>query len=536
MTTELIVRGATAPSGVRYVCIIQGNAKAWIPEARFHVGAEPPYGSISEQGIRLFDKSETNALTQQIKALSDFPATNIVEKVGWNGDTYALPDGSVFAPTSGETVVAFLTPNIGYATRGSLKMWRRQVAAPLGGQTLGALALMMMFVSPLLRFLPEVRNFAIELVAKQGGGKTTLQALASSAIGNPTLGAGPTYWMPLDTTLNAVEDIMAEHADLPLIFDDSNNLDAGQGQKALGQLYQSLAFKLWGGEPKARKGATARQNYRTTTLISANQSIRELAGGSSKRTLAAVDRLLTISVPNEWNYGVYESLPKGFGTGADYARSMMSAAGANHGMAYRRFIRKLVDELGRGEADLNRRIEGYQQRFLRKADCNRNSGSELRVAEAFATIYAAGKLAQRYGALPKLPFGLAAISRCYRLHQLERLAHKPFDERLRLLLSRSDVLQIETKSANLESSRLRSSIGTVWPTKRGPELRMTDANARRAFADWDQIYSTAEVSGHLRTEGQLSHRHRQPKASLAPGMKKERLWCFRLPENWLQKS
>ena len=64
MTEELIVRGASAPSGVRYVCITQGNAKAWIPEARFHVGAVSPYSSISDQGVRLFDNSETTALVR----------------------------------------------------------------------------------------------------------------------------------------------------------------------------------------------------------------------------------------------------------------------------------------------------------------------------------------------------------------------------------------------------------------------------------------------------------------------------------------
>ena len=71
----------------------------------------------------------------------------------------------------------------------------------------------------------RVGSFGFELVGEKGIGKSTLQYLMSSVLGGAIQGADGNYWVTLDTTVNALEDTMAEHSDLPIIFDEAGLLE-----------------------------------------------------------------------------------------------------------------------------------------------------------------------------------------------------------------------------------------------------------------------------------------------------------------------
>lgn len=527
MRDPLGVYGATAPSGRKFVCVSSGEIAAWLPLHDFVLGNKLAFAHLADQGLLIFDNVDANMLIQQVKELKQFLPADIVECVGWNGDVYALPDGTIFSANEEKARhVAFRAYPRKCETAGSLKEWKEKVAGPLEGQALGGFVLMLAFVAPLLRFMPLVKNFAIELVGREGVGKSTLQYLMSSVLGGIGLGNEGRYWNSLDTTVNALEDAMIEHKDHPIIFDEANLLLAGQGSKAVADSYTALAFKLSSGDQKRRFRESREVGLRIVALISTNQSLREMVDPKSAKTRAAGDRIITIRIPSHWKHGVYEFLPEGYADGAEYGEALTLAANDHHGHPYRRFIQKLVKTLAKNEARIVDHLERSQAEFLGWTAVDGNKGSDHRVARAFAAVYAAGVLAQKLNILPRTLDCKDAALACFRLHLAERVVLVPFIDRLEALAQHKDILVISgIADKKTQAKRAQQALGTLLVKSTHREIRIDPKKIMVAFPDWDRLREEKEVQGYLVKDGS----HRQAKASLAPGQEKRRIWCLRFP-------
>lgn len=520
MTGHLYVEGITGPSGARYIQIRSGDTAIWLPQDRFLTDERGARAAILAQGISTLAPSEWRKLVDKVGHVREYPDVPIIEKVGWNGAHFALPDGTIFPTGESRAPAAIDVHRHKCAQTGKFKHWYNRVAKPLEGQHLATFLMMTAFAPPLLSLTDRVGNFGFEIVGRKGTGKSTLQYLISSALGGVGQGPGGHYWVTLDTTYNALEDTMKLHSDLPIIMDEANLLAADARPSERAALFKALAFRLGSGSLKNRFGSLDETDYRLVFIISSNEPLATLLGQSTESARAAADRLLTLPVEDGRPHGVFDRLPDRYSSGSEFAHDLMRQAGRHHGHAMRRFLTQLVKTRAADEAALKRKIQKRIRQFRKKAGVDEDNGSAVRVADAFGLVFAAGKLAQEYGVLPReLRTGTATL-RCYRLHiGHAKGANTPFVERLSALASHDSVTEL-TKRGPAKPGAL----AYLWRRGARAELLVPPANIETLIPDWRQIKGSREVERYLAREGD----HRTVKRRIG-GKAPERVHCFRLP-------
>jgi nitrate reductase NapE component len=526
MIAQLGTRGITGPSGAQYVQISHGTCTVCLPLARIVLDERGARKALLDQGIPVVSAAVWRRLIDKVECVREFPIEPLVEKVGWNGKTFALPDGTIF-PVGQETPAAIEVHKRKCAQRGKFKHWYSRVAAPLERQHLATFLMMAAFAPPILSLADRVGNFGFEIVGPKGTGKSTLQYLVSSALGGVGQGPGGHYWVTLDTTYNALEDTMKLHSDLPIIMDEANLLAAGATRRERADLFQALAFKLGSGSIKDRYRALAENDYRLVFIISSNEPLATLLGQSTESARAAADRLITLPITITRPYGVFDHLPEGYASGSEFARDLMRHAERHHGHAMRRFLAKLVEECIAGKAGLKRKIRKHVAKFRQEAGVDANSGSAVRVADAFGLVFAAGELALEYGVLPpQLRTGAAALE-CYRSH----VAHAngssgSFGDKL-LSLASDDRIRTLKK----DGRTIPDALGYLSKGKSQTELLIPPANIEALIPGWRALRGSRDVNRYLVRDGS----HRTVKRWLG-GEKRERVHCFLLPQTDVSES
>lgn len=447
LPANVTIRGVTAASGTRWINILKGHSSAWSRYSDFATDERATRSRFAEQGVVLVAASWRQVI-EQVSRLEDFPTEEVAERPGWVGASFVLPDGTVFSPDGvAPPQITFNLDASRWDQRGSMKGWIKHVARPLTGQSLPMFLLMTAFAAPILEFTGRSENFGFEIVGRPGCGKSTSQLLMASVLGGTRNTDSGKYWIAFDTTLDGLESAMSEHSGLPMIINEANLFYAHLAQRARATQLKALVFKLGQGHDKRRFGAERPQTHRFVYVTSSNVSLAMMIAGENVAVAdAAFDRLMTLEVPSDRFTGVFDFVPKGYADAEAFANRQETAANKHHGHAIRRFLAGLVDDRALGERGLFRQIAKDMEMFRTKAASLEGVSSTGRVAEAFALVYAAGKLAQRYGALPdNWHCGWAALA-CYR-QMLEMSEHRPnFDLLLGAVLRKPGVVDLDCSS------------------------------------------------------------------------------------------
>jgi hypothetical protein len=305
-----------------------------------------------------------------------------------------------------------------------------------------------------------------------------------------------------------------------MIMDEANLLAADQTPKIRADIFKAFAFKAASGTVKSRFGATDETGYRLGFVISSNEPLASLVGQSYENAIAAADRLITIPVDDSRPNGVFDCLPEGFDSSSAFAQHLLRSAEKHHGHAIRRFLEKLIKAKVANEASLRKTISRSIAKFRAKAFVDLNNGSQVRVADAFGLVFAAGELAQSFGVLPKsIKTGAAALS-CYRLHLSHRgeVDFRPFADRLAALAA-------DDRVARLDAGKKvpSAAVGFLNQSKRKCELLISPENILSVFPDWDQIRRSSDVSRYLQRDGP----HHMVKRKVGKE-KARRYFCFRI--------
>lgn len=518
MMKDVQVAGLTGASGARYVNVSSDDNSACIPLARFTHDERGIRSSLAEAGIPIIGSARWNKFINAVSELQGFPPATVIETVGWNGAAFALPDGTVVSPPgAGPSYLAIEKQRNKCSSSGNFKKWKSDVASLLKDQPFATFILMFAFVAPLLSLSDRVGNIGFEIVGAKGTGKSTLQFLTSSIFGGVDQSTEGHYWVTLDTTYNALEDAMKLHSDLALIMDEANLLAADASGKVRSEIFKALAFKLGSGSVKARLGSRVENDYRLGFLISSNEPLASLLNQSTEGARAAADRLITLRIDEGRPFGVFDELPCGYSSGSEFAQALMRAARRHHGLAIRRFLAALVRHRSESEVDVKKRIRRHVTKFQNRVDADFNDGSAVRVAEAFGLVYAAGKLAQHYGVLPKTLNPKAAATFCYDLHRTHSTSRQmQFPDRLGLLLRNEKTIQLK-KPKDYQANAL----AFVQRRNGRSELLILPNNIRRVFPDWSSIKNSTEVISVMRRDGD----HLTVQRKLGAG-KKIRVHCF----------
>ena len=242
---------------------------------------------------------------------------------------------------------------------------------------------------------------------------------------------------------------------------------------------------------------------------------------------AAADRLLTLPLDDR-EFGIFDNLPDGWPTSRDMADHLIMITASHHGVAMRAFLRRLVEDRAADEAALKRRIGKLMAEFRRRVGVNQNNGSAIRVADTFGLIFAAGKLAQRYGALPReLRCGRAALA-AYELNRSTATDAPSMLDRLIKLAKTPGVITIDRKRPKkIDDKTLNAAPALLRTNAKGQlELLLTTAAMDRTFPVKRLLFADPDVAAIMICD---SDNRKSVKRPLRAKHKDERVYCFTLP-------
>lgn len=507
--------GATTLRGTRYFCFSRGSDEVWLPVAAFAGGASKALRELARIGFA-GSGSRANKLLVALARVTEFPTRPLLERSGWTGQYFALPDGTTFGPSGDAAATAVFKPSSGCCTTaGTLEGWQAGVAAPLTSQPLPMFAVMAAFVAPLLPFVGRSATLGFEIVSAAGTGKNTVLGLMGSVIG-----AGATA--SLRTVLEALVKGHGLPPGLPAIISDVDLCLAGEpAAKRLGYLKALL---------RSRAGVEGETGNSPVIFVStSNSGLLAQTGAGPDLVQAAARHLISLGLPAANAHGVFKVLPKGFANGNHYAEALTQAAAANHGTAIRHFIQKLVQDRNDDEPALRQRLLMRMQEFRKRAEPDLSDGIAVRTADAFGLVYAAGELARSYALLPAGWQCGPAVLACYRSRYV---ASEPrsFDDILLELAHDPATIRLDAGTTPPKPAALAAAHAFIRKRENGDEVMIRPDKIGFLIPNWKAIHTRLDVKRHILCEnGRHTSKRRLTKHG--PG---ERMICFQLPS--LEKS
>ncbi|HQV05104.1 DUF927 domain-containing protein [Novosphingobium sp.] len=501
MSSNVQITGFLADSSRRYVRIQASNGSATLPYEAFSIANKRLAADLVSAGLPVFADEDLEAIVEEVRALLFFQPGGVVEHSGWNGNAFALLDGKVISGDGPTPEVLFLAEPERVSSSGTLDGWKA-VARAVKHHPLPAFAQMAMFVPPLLRFMPQVGSVTIELVGPGDTWKSVIRAVAGSVVGPPSCVRG------LRDLQRDLAGVQRQARDYPLLIGFVAPALATASKPKRAELFTAVDYDL------------ARAPGGRVTLLLAGQPLRDACGMPTLE-----DRIITIPVPLG-DQGIFAALPEGFASYAALGDHLTAIASADYGVAYPAFVGALHADLRADHKAVKDKIERLRAQFLADLQVRSNNGVDHRVAQVFAAVHTATRLASEYRVLPKQFRSKTTVLAVLDAFRQTATARLPFLTRLESLISSGKLVTI-TKEAEPEAQALAigNALGSLTMKVGERIAKIPPEKIEQAFPDWKRIRGTAEVRAALKIDG----KNLATWGHLAPGMERTRLHQFVLP-------
>jgi hypothetical protein len=293
--------------------------------------------------------------------------------------------------------------------------------------------------------------------------------------------------------------------------------------------FNDLVFRLADGTEKRRYSSGDPQRSRFVFLTSTNEPLAQVLM-SYRVTVseAAADRLLTIPIDPARPYGIFDTLPKGYGNSRELADHLSQAMRKCYGVSIRRFLGHLVEEEANDPAAVRERLQSSIARFRREVGVDENDGSETRVADACGKVYAAGEFVVRYKAASRHLDPLGAALRCYELNKASRAKPPSFVKQLRTLADWGALRVSPDRLRELSDQQLEEAPAIVREHHDGrEEILLTPRQLMRAFPNQRAFFADPEIRAMMMV---AESGRRRTKRQIRSNRGLERFHVFILPE------
>ena len=329
------------------------------------------------------------------------PTFKVATRLGWNGDAFVLPD-QVFGHSKMplEIVLGGLDQTMlaKYRTRGSLTDWQDKIATLCINNSRLIFSVCLAFTGPILRFIDGPKGGGFQLCGDPETGKTTAAMIAGSVWGchrgdRREKGFTETW----NSTSGKIEVTALAHRDCLLLLDETKL--AGTTAQKRAEAVTSVTFTLAELTEKQRlTNASSARSWRGFFYSTSNLTLTKLARqGNIEVDDAGRGRMGDIRLPDQ-AHGIYEDL-HGFESGEGCSDALQCRCRRYFGTPIRAYLRRLVRESNKVHQFLHGERKFYRDALKAKPTSthrkplNRNSGR-------YATTFAAGSLASRYGIVP----------------------------------------------------------------------------------------------------------------------------------------
>jgi len=350
----------------------------------------------------LTSKARDRVLTKLEERKQIAPTFKVATRLGWNGRAFVLPDQTFGRPNMRlETAFGDLDQTMlaKYRTRGSLKEWQNRIATLCTGNSRLIFSICLAFTGPILRFAGGPKGGGFQLSGDAETGKTTSAMVAGSVWGchrgdRRERGFAETW----NSTSGKVEVTALAHRDTLLLLDETKL--AGTTPQKRAEVVTSVTFALAELTEKQRlTNASSARSWRGFFYSTSNPTLTKLAReGKIEVDDAGRGRMGDIPLPDQ-AHGIYEDL-HGFDSGEALSDALQRRCRRYFGTPIRAYLQRLVRETKNVHQFLDGERKFYRDALKAKLTSthrkplNRNSGR-------YATTFAAGSLASRYGIVPR---------------------------------------------------------------------------------------------------------------------------------------
>lgn len=522
---DIRARGVRARSGALLYEVTEYDKTGYIYVVEFLRRQNDAIAALATAGMTFFSKRRAK-LIDVLSDIEDFDDDAVFDRIGWNGSYFVYPDGQIFAPHGAPSaqVICELKPDR-VCQAGSLEDWLAGVPARLAGHHVCEFMFMAAFAAPLRSLLNRDENGGFEITGEAACAKSTLLNLVSSICGGFLGGDQGKYPLSFATTSAGIEWETQNYSDLPLIVDDGTLYELGASPRARANSLMQLLMSLGKGEEKRRYGTTSRK-FKFVFLTSANQSLLQIIGGQNAAEVveAVSHRLSTIPLFGR-EFGVFDRLPDGYVDIGDFIADLIDAASANYGWSMRHFLQQLVEMVALDPERFRDRLEGHIAHFREQASIEANGGSARRVADSFGLVYAAGRLAKHFGALPESFDPLASTLACYGLHRASVAPTPTPAMLLKALADDTDIIDLDKVGKRRMSDDEFASVKGFRQRNRQGEIEylLTPMFVRSLIPGWNQVRrDDYEVVRMIRRE----KGHHTVKRSVRSNKDNDRLICL----------
>lgn len=419
-------------SGMRYFRIALVNSAITVSAKT--VVSEPGdiHAALTNAGVNCISAESKKAVIEALQLYqSARPSFRVATKIGHFHKQFVLPQ-QVIGPAKLQTVSVLSGLDQAmvakYRTKGTLAEWQQQIAKPATGNSRLVFAVALAFTGPTLRFVKGPRTGGFQISGAAETGKTTAATVAGSVwgchIGTERQEKG--FAESWHTTEGKVELTAMAHNHTLLILDETQR--AGRTAAHRAQVISDLVFSLAEGIERERlTNSKSSRAWQTYFLSTSNMTFSELAeAGNIAIDDQHLGRMFDIPCPPDSPHGIYETVHD-FANGEHLSDALKRRSRLYFGTAGVEFARKVIASRNNDLPALKKRVATYRARYrkaLRRELRKVSLRSLTRTASRFATVYAAGRLAIKFGILPwSREDLLAAILECH-LSGLRFQAHR----------------------------------------------------------------------------------------------------------------
>lgn len=508
---DLKVAGYSDCNGKRFISASYEGTTAVIPHAMCYGKAEDVLPALADRGLVLPGSSAAKTLLERIYRVTEFEFANVIATPGYANGQFTLGNGSVIGKDARKPMIAFAADPMIFGEAGSIESWQREIARYIDGQPIPMMAMLLAFAAPLAAITGTSICHSIEFVGSASSGIDVLPYLLASVSGAPARQV--THFARF---ARGDESASSHHNDLALAVIGSDVCLAGETAARRAMAVKNYLFPSHLGAGEITRNRCL-ASFSHEPLLSQADAATELAS-------LAAGKHISIRVPDEREYGIFEKLPETCPNSSALAKRLVNRAHQHHGVPLRRFLDHLVEMASSNLTHLNRQVSKRMEAFREAAADDRNDQCEAIVTDTFAMAYAAGWIARQIGILPPTWPVNVAVMRCYRHHRHQAGAPRSFIDILREIAAGDDVVQIggsEPQTGSFEGTNV-----FVKNLGRRTEVMIRPDAIHALLPDWNRWLGRSSAKNMMVTEkGRLT-----VKRSLGEGTK-ERVYCFRIPSS-----
>jgi putative DNA primase/helicase len=314
-----------------------------------------------------------------------------VDRIGWHGQVFVLPDDDIFGDAGGGRIMLQTSNGCNHAfkTAGTLEGWQEDIARYCAGNSRLAFAVSCAFAAPLLN-LAGLEGGGFHFRGESSRGKTTALHVAGSVWGGGDMGGYIKTWR---STSNGMEALGLGHCDALLCLDEMSLMDA----REVGEAAEMLSNGM--GKSRARQDGLGAPLARWRTLFLSTGEVAladKLAEVGRKARAGQEVRLADIPADAGQGLGIFEDLHD-FSDPAALADHLRQAAGQHYGHPIRSFLETICRT---HTQELSGTIRNYGEAFTAQACPGEADGQVKRAARRFGLVAAAGEMAISLEILP----------------------------------------------------------------------------------------------------------------------------------------